>query len=166
MHRYLALAFLAACTATPETDTGQLTRFEDRMFAECQDGSGFTCGVQVTVTDGQISAVGVRNDGETNGATTTGLLTADAQLALDDMIARIPMSTPSTVHDQGCGLAPIRATNLDVMFDVNGLRHFDIEFASEGAMAELHTLVLDLVTEIRLCNGSHLTFDACQPNSL
>ena len=165
MRRYLALAFLAACTTTPETDTGQLAGFEDRLYEECQDNASFTCGLRVTVTDGQISAVGIRTDGSTSAAPATGTLTADAQIALDDMIARIPMSTPSTVHDEGCGLAPTRSTNLDVVFDTHGLRHFDIEYASDGAMAELHELVLDLVTEIRLCSGSHLTFDACQRNA-
>jgi len=165
MRRYLpALAFIAACT-TEVTDTGQLVGFEDRMFAECEDAGSFTCGVRVSVTDGQVVAVGMTNQGATQSTSTTGTLNEAALVQLDDMIARIPMSTPDTIQESGCGLAPVRSTTLDVSFDVHGLRHFDVVYAENGAMAELNRFVLDLTSEIRLCNSTHMTFDACQPNS-
>ena len=164
--RYLPiLAFAAACTTTEATDTGQLVGIEDRMFAECQDGTSFSCGVRVTVTDGQVVATGVFEDGRTGGPSATGALTEAAQLELSGMIGQIPLSTPSTIHEAGCGGAPLRATGLDVMFDHDGLRHFDVQYAGEGPMQDLNDYVMDLVTEIRLCSSSRMTFDACQANT-
>jgi len=161
----LALLVAAACTTETTTDTGQLTGFEDRMFAECQDAGGtYSCGLRVSVTGGQIQALGLFNDGATGGPSATGTLTESAQAELADVIAQIPMETPGTVHDVGCGGAPLRSTSLDVLFDHNGTRHFDIEYASDGPMAELNTYVTDLVTEIRTCSGSRVTFDGCTVN--
>jgi hypothetical protein len=163
----LALLCAAACTTETTTDTGQLTGFEDRIFADCQDagGTAYSCGLRVSVTDGQIQALGLFNNGATGGPSATGTLTEAAQVQLGDMIAQIPMETSGTVHDEGCGGAPLRTTSLDVLFDHNGTRHFDIEYTSDGPMAELHTYVNDLVTDIRTCSGGRVTFEACTANT-
>ena len=61
MHRLVLLASLIsvvpACTSSadePSTDTGQLVRVNDQMFAGCQEGDGTTCTIDVTFVDGEL----------------------------------------------------------------------------------------------------------------
>ncbi|HUS30771.1 MAG TPA: hypothetical protein VMZ53_19810 [Kofleriaceae bacterium] len=166
MHRLALLATLAAaaCTSEPSTDTGQLVRVHDQVFAECQDTADATCSVEVTFTNGQLSALGVYEDGAVTGPVAIATLSESARARLADLIAQIPLESPDTVHDVGCGLAPLRTTNADIAFDHDGMRNFVIEYAAQGPMADFSRYVTDLVTGIRTCNSSDLAFESCQPN--
>ena len=157
------LAASACTTSEPSTDTGQLTKIRDQVFVDCVSTADSTCTVEVIVSDGRLEAFGVTDEGATAGPHATADLTAQARATLADLVASIPTEA-SVVHDVGCGGAPLRTTSADVAFDHDGMRHFEIEYAAEGPMADFSRYLQDLVSGIRTCNSSELTFDSCTPN--
>lgn len=164
--RCLAI-FLFAAACTTDTDTGQLTGFQDVFLAECQDAASspeFSCGVRVAVNDGQVTALRVFNDGTLGAPSAVATLSENSQLEIADLIAQIPTSTQAVVTEAGCGGAPMRATDVDVAFDHDGPRHFQIH-VSDGPIGELKGYVIALVKEIRTCSGAHLAFEQCAVNA-
>jgi hypothetical protein len=159
------LAAASACTTEPETDTGRLVRIHEQIFAECEDGSGFTCGLEVSFADGRFSARGISIDGVPIGPEATGVMTEAARLRLDSLIAQIPLESPDTIHDVGCGVAPMRTTNADIAFDHDGMRHFDIEFVAAGPMVDFSSHLNDLITGVRTCSSTDLVFETCAKNT-
>jgi hypothetical protein len=167
MRRLLLLSTVlaaSACTTEPQTDTGKLVRIHEQILSECEDGSGFTCGLQVSFADGRFTARGVTNDGAAIGPEAVGVLTEGARFRLDVLIAQIPLESPDTIHDVGCGLAPTQSTSADVAFDHDGMRHFAIEFASSGPMVDFSSYLNDLITGVRTCNSTELELESCTKN--
>jgi hypothetical protein len=167
MHRLLLVATVvsaAACTTESPTDTGTLVGMKDQVF-ECQEtaGGAFTCSLEVAIADGQLTALGRYEDGST-GPTATATINDAARLRISDLVAHIPLDSSDTVHDVGCGVAPSRVTNANLVFDHDGERTFNIEYVSQGPMADFSVYLHDLATGIRNCSSSELTFDSCQPN--
>jgi hypothetical protein len=169
MCRLLMLTTILAATACttetePQTDTGQLVRLNDTLFGDCQDNpdTAFTCGVLVTFgAEGRIDAVGTSTYDK--GPAATGTLNEATRAEIAELISQIPVDA-ATVHDPGCGLAPLRTTNVDIQFDHDGAHHFDIEYAAQGPMADFTRRLEDLVTAIRTCSSNDVSFDSCQPN--
>jgi hypothetical protein len=165
MHRFLLVATLVSAAAcTTETDTGQLVRLHDQVFANCEDGPGSTCNLFVDFSEGQFTASGLYKDGTTQGPTAVGTLTEGARAHLADLIAQIPLESDETVHAEGCGGPPERATGADISFDHDGLRHFNIESAYSGPWFDVDSYLNQLVLGVRTCNSTELTFDNCDPN--
>jgi hypothetical protein len=165
MRRLLLLSTVlaaSACTTEPQTDTGKLVRIQEQVFAECEDGAGFTCGLQVTFAEGRFHARGVTNDGAAIGPEAVGVLSEGARFRLDVLIAQIPVEGPS--NEVGCGVAPTRSTDADVAFDHDGMRHFAIEFASSGPMVDFSSYLNDLITGVRTCNSTELELESCTKN--
>lgn len=166
MHRLLFVVAVvsAACTTESPTDTGQLVGIKDQVF-ECQEtaGGAFTCSLEVAIADGQLTALGRYEDGAT-GPVATATINDAARGRISDLVAHLPLDSSDTVHDVGCGAAPFRATNADLVFDHDGARSFNIEYAVEGPMADFSRYLQDLVTGIRTCSSTELTFDSCTPN--
>ena len=167
MHRLLLVAAVvsaAACTTESPTDTGRVVRIKDQVF-ECQETAGgqFTCSLEVAIVDGQLTALGRYEDGSV-GPSATATINDQARLRISDLVAHIPLDSSDTVHDVGCGGQPFRATNADLVFDHDGERSFNIEYAVEGPMADFSRYLQDLVTGIRTCNSTELTFESCEPN--
>ena len=169
MHRFLLLATAtvaaSACTTSePSTDTGRLIGLDDQVF-ECQEAAGgtFTCMIDVSVTDAQLTAIGRFENGST-GPMATATINESARLRIAEMIGHLPLESPDVVHDVGCGGAPLRSTNAHLLFDHDGERNFQFEYAAEGPMADFSRYLQDLVTGIRTCNSPDLAFDSCTPN--
>ena len=169
MHRLALLvavtAAVPACTTDdgPATDTGQLVRVKDQLFADCKEGAGTTCTIDVTFAEGVVTAQGRFENGEL-GPTATATLTDSARAHITSLVAQLPLTSPDTVHDQGCGGAPLRTTDADLVFDHDGARSFTIEYAVQGPMADFSHYVQDIVTSIRTCTAGELTFSSCDPN--
>jgi hypothetical protein len=168
MHRFLLVAAIvaaSACTSEPTTDTGQLVRIHDEILTGCHDDptTGTTCSLQVTFTDGRFDARGLFDDGS-EAKPVTGTVSEQAQLRLASLVSNIPLESPDTVHDVGCGGPPDQTRSADVNFVHDGLRQFTIEYASGGPMADFNRYLSDLVTGIRTCTSSDLAFDSCEPN--
>src|ERR1041385_2574906 len=115
MHRLLLLAIAvsaAACTSEPSTDPGQIVRIQDRWFDACHEGNSATCSIEVTFADGQFTALGRYLDGSA-GPTASGTVTDAGSGRLAELISHVPLESPDTIHDPGCGGPPPRVTNAD-----------------------------------------------------
>ncbi|MBV8758043.1 MAG: hypothetical protein JO257_12225 [Deltaproteobacteria bacterium] len=157
---------LAACASSPETSTGQLAKASDLNY-QCDDSAhdpSFACGVKLAFDGDQLTATGVYRDGTAGGPGARGTLSGQAQIDLDDLIAKLPLSTPAMIHDAGCGGAPLRQTTFAVQFDDGQLREYTYEYGS-GAAQNLDSYVLSLVRDVQGCSGSHIAFASCTPNA-
>ncbi len=157
---------LVACASSPDTSTGQLARASDLNY-QCDDSAhdaAFTCGVKLAFDGDQLTATGLYKDGTTGGPAASGALSAEAQVDLDNLIAKLPLSTPAMIHDAGCGGAPLRETTFAIQFDDGQLREYTYEYGS-GAAQNLDSYVLSLVRDVQGCSGSHIAFTSCTPNT-
>ena len=157
---------LAACASSPDTSTGQLAKASDVNY-QCDDSAhdpSFACGVKLAFDGDQVTATGMFRDGTAGGPGAVGTLAAQTQIDLDDLIAKLPLSTPAMIHDAGCGGAPLRETTFAIQFDDGKLRDYTFEYGS-GPAQNLDTYVLSLVRDVQGCNGSHIAFTSCTPNA-
>jgi hypothetical protein len=166
----LAFAFLAvplvACASSPDTSSGQLSRASDLNY-QCDDSAhdaAFACGVKLAFDGDQLTATGLYRDGSTGGPGAVGVLGAQAQIDLDDLIAKLPLSTPAMIHDAGCGGAPLRETTFAIQFDDGQLRDYTFEYGS-GPAQNLDSYVLSLVRDVQGCSGDRVAFTSCTPNT-
>jgi hypothetical protein len=165
MRLSLLVLALGACSTDPSTSPGSLTKASDVVY-QCDDSSGaFSCGTQVTLTDGQLTAVALHKDGTTGATLATGALTAAAQDQIDGLIAKLPLDTPDTIHSAGCGGAPLRSTTFSIDFKNGGAKDYSFEYGS-GVAGDIDTFVLGLVRQIDACSGDSVTLDSCTPNTL
>jgi hypothetical protein len=159
---WLVLA-LGACSADTSTSPGNLTKASDLVY-QCQDSSSYSCGTQVQFTDGQLTAIALHRDGTTGATLATGALTAVAQDQIDGLIAKLPLNTPDTIHDEGCGFAPLRSTTFSIEFKNGAAKDYAFEYGS-GVAGDIDAFVLGLVREINACSGDSVTLDSCTPNT-
>lgn len=158
----LLLLAVGACTGT-QTSPGTLTKASDLVF-QCTDSSSASCGLSISFTDGQLAATALHKDGTTGAALATGALTAAAQDQIDGLIAKLPLDTPDTIHDIGCGGAPLRSTTFSIQFTDGKARDYTFQYGS-GVASQIDDFVLQLVRDIDACGGSSVTLDACTPNA-
>lgn len=162
----LALPFAACGTSSPDTSSGQLARASDINY-QCDDSAhdaSFACGLKLAFDGDQVTATGVYKDGTAGGPGASGVLSAQAAVDLDDLIAKLPLSTPAMIHDAGCGGAPLRATTFAIQFDDGQLREYTYEYGS-GPAQNINDYVLSLVRDVQGCNGSQIAFSTCTPNA-
>ena len=162
----LPLALAACGTSSPATSSGQLARASDINY-QCDDSAhdgAFACGLKLAFDGDQLTATGVYKDGTVGGPGASGVLNAQAAVDLDDLIAKLPLSTPAMIHDAGCGGAPLRATTFAIQFDDGQLREYTYEYGS-GPAQNIDDYVLSLVRDVQGCTGNRIAFTACTPNA-
>jgi hypothetical protein len=159
---WLLLA-LGACATEASTSPGSIAKASDLVY-QCQDSSSYSCGTQVQFADGQLAAIALHRDGTTGATLATGALTAAAQDQIDGLIAKLPLDTPATIHDVGCGGAPLRSTTFSIDFKNGGAKDYTFEYGS-GVAGDIDTFVLGLVRQINACSGDSVTLDSCTLNA-
>jgi hypothetical protein len=160
----LLLLALGACASDPGTSPGTLTKASDLVY-QCDDSSGsFSCGTQIQLANGQLTATALHRDGTTGATQATGALTAAAQDQIDGLIAKLPLDTPDTIHDVGCGGAPLRSTTFSIQFTDGTAKDYSFEYGS-GVASQIDDFVLQLVRQVNACGGDSVTLDACTPNA-
>lgn len=161
----LLLLAVGACATDPGTSPGTLTKASDVVY-QCDDSSGsFSCGTQVQLANGQLTAIALHRDGTSGTTLATGALTASAQDQIDGLIAKLPLDTPDTVHEAGCGGAPLRSTTFSIDFANGTAKDYTFEYGS-GVPGQIDDFVLQLVRQINACSGDSVTLESCTPNTL
>ncbi len=159
----LLLLALGACAGT-DTSPGTLTKASDLNF-QCSDANAsYSCGLSIAFTGGQLTATALHRDNTTGGTIATGALTAAAQDQIDGLIAKLPLDTPDTIHDVGCGGPPLRSTTFSIQFADGKARDYSFEYGS-GVASDIDNFVLQLVRDIDACSGTSVTLDQCTPNT-
>jgi hypothetical protein len=160
----LLLLAVGACATDPGTSPGTLTKASDLDY-QCDDSSAsYSCGTSISLTNGQLTAIALHRDGTTGATIATGALTASAQDQIDSLIAKLPLDTPDTVHDVGCGGPPLRQTTFSIDFTNGTSRDYTFEYGS-GVASQIDDFVLQLVRQVNACSGDSVTLDACTPNT-
>jgi len=160
---FLSLA-LAACTTTTPTSSGQLVTADDRINACDDDSHASACGTHLAFDRDRVTSNGVFKDGGQAPSGALAALTPDASAELGALVAQLPLDTPDTIAEEGCGGPAVRSTSFTIAFDDGEVRQFDYQYGS-GVAQQLDSYITMLVGELAACSGSHVTFEHCVPNA-